>query len=253
MTLDGVPGNALARRWGVPHCRVLASVGSALDVVHELGQAGAPTGSVVVALEQTAGRGRDGRVWHSPRGGVWLGMLLRPAGGAAGGALGIVSIRAGMIVADVVDELTGAAEARLKWPNDVLVRDRKLAGVLCEGRWQGDALQWLAVGIGMNVANELPAPVRATGIALMELLPDVQPLDVLDRLVPALAHLGTPTGGLTEQECAAFGARDWLRDRPLRRPVAGLGAGVRADGALQVTAAGSGELAVVREGHVEPA
>ena len=94
MTLDGIPAAVLARRWSVPHCRLLASVGSTLDVVHDLGEAGAPAGSVVVALEQTAGRGRDGRTWFSPPGGVWLGMLLRPPGNPAGGSLGIASIRA---------------------------------------------------------------------------------------------------------------------------------------------------------------
>lgn len=249
LSFDRVPGPVLARRWSVPSCRLLASVGSVLDVVHDLGQAGAPAGSVVAAVEQTAGRGRDGRTWFSPPGGMWLGLLLRPPGPATGDALGIVSIRAGMIAADVVDEMIGAPEARLKWPNDVLLRDRKLAGVLCEGRWQGEALQWLAVGIGMNVANEVPAAVRATAIALMEVLPLVRPLDVMDRLVPSLARLGSPTGRLTEQECAAFTARDWLRDRPLRQPVEGRGAGLRSDGALLVAAAGG--IAVVREGHVE--
>ncbi|HJQ66730.1 MAG TPA: biotin--[acetyl-CoA-carboxylase] ligase [Gemmatimonadales bacterium] len=251
ITLDGVPASTLARRWGVPKCQVLTSVESALDVVHDWGEAGAPTGSVVVAVEQTAGRGRDGRSWSSPEGGAWFAVLLRPAGGVAGATLGIVSIRAGMLVADVVDELLGAPEARLKWPNDVLLRDRKLAGVLCEGRWQGDAVQWLAVGLGVNVANEIPAPLRATAITLREVLPEVRPLDVLDRLVPPLARLGAPTSRLTEPECTAFAARDWLRDRVLKSPVAGRGAGVRDDGALLVAVAS--EMAVVREGHVETA
>jgi BirA family transcriptional regulator, biotin operon repressor / biotin---[acetyl-CoA-carboxylase] ligase len=111
VTLDGIPGKALAGRWGVPQCRLLSSVGSALDVVHELGAAGAPAGSVVVTLEQTAGRGRDGRTWSSPVGGAWLGVLLRPVGPVVGG-LGIMSIRAGLIVADVVDEMIGTSEAR---------------------------------------------------------------------------------------------------------------------------------------------
>lgn len=250
MTLDGIPGKALAVRWCAPQARLLESVGSALDVVHELGAAGAPPGSVVVALEQTAGRGRDGRIWASPVGGAWLGVLLRP-GGAAGANLGIMSIRAGLIVADVVDELLGRPEARLKWPNDVLLRDRKLAGVLCEGRWQGDTLQWLAVGIGMNVANAIPAAIQGTAIALVEALPEVRPLDVLDRLVPPLAHLGNAAAALSEQECAAFAARDWLRDRVLRKPVEGRASGVRADGALLV--ATSERVAAVRDGHVEPA
>ena len=250
MTLDGLPAGALARRWRVPHCRLLSSVGSALDVVHELGAARAPAGSVVVALEQTAGRGRDGRTWFSPPGGVWLAMLLRPSGGTASGVLGAVSIRAGMITADVVDELIRAPETRLKWPNDVLLRDRKIAGVLCEARWHGDELQWLAAGIGVNVVNEFSPALRASAIALGEVLPGACLLDVLDRLVPPLARLGTSANQLTERECAAFAARDWLRDRTLRRPVAGRAAGLRPDGALLVQ--GVEGVTAVWEGHVDP-
>jgi BirA family biotin operon repressor/biotin-[acetyl-CoA-carboxylase] ligase len=206
---------------------------------------------VVVAEEQAAGRGRDGRRWHSPPGGVWLALLLRShgAGGPGGAALGVVSIRAGLVVADVVDQMLGMPAASLKWPNDVLVRDRKLCGILCEGRWQGDRLQWLGVGIGMNVTNEVPTSVRGGAIALGELAPGVRRIDVLDRLVPALRRLATPEARLTEAECAAFATRDWLRDRALRAPVAGRGAGLRPDGALLVaTAAGT---TAVREGHVE--
>jgi BirA family biotin operon repressor/biotin-[acetyl-CoA-carboxylase] ligase len=224
---------------------VAAQVTSTLDVAHALGGDGAPAGTVVVALEQTAGRGREGRVWQSPPGGAWVAVLLRPRTAA----LGIVSIRAGLVLADVVDDLLGAPVTRLKWPNDVLLEDRKLAGVLCEGRWQGDALQWLAVGVGVNVANDIPQPLRGTAIALAERLPHVRCIDLLDHLVPALPRLATDGSGLSESECAAYAARDWLRDRVLRRPVAGRAVGLRSDGALLVgTAAAS---TAVREGHVE--
>ncbi|MGH7607785.1 MAG: biotin--[acetyl-CoA-carboxylase] ligase, partial [Gemmatimonadales bacterium] len=138
IAIDGVPAGHLARRWGVPRCAVFGRIGSSLDAVHELGAAGAPSGTIVIAAEQTAGRGRDGRLWQSPPGGVWLGMLLRHAAPAAG----VLSLRMGLVVADVVDELLGADRARLKWPNDVLVGDRKVAGVLAEARWHGGAPQW---------------------------------------------------------------------------------------------------------------
>jgi len=246
-TLDGIPATALARRWGVPRCELAASLGSTLDRAHVLGAEGVPAGTVVLALEQTAGRGRDGRTWHSPPGGLWLALLLRPRAAP----LGIMSIRAGLVLADVVDELAGRPLARLKWPNDVLVDDRKLAGVLCEGRWQGERLQWLAVGLGVNVTNEIPPAVRDTAIALRDVVPRVRLLDVLDRLIPPLVLVGAHGETLTEQECAAFAARDWLRDRELRGPVPGRARGVRPDGALLVE--GDREVAVVREGHVETA
>ena len=245
VTLDGLPGAVLARRWGVPACRLAREVGSVLDTAHALAGEDAPGGTVVVADVQTAGRGRNGRTWYSPAGGIWLALLLRPH--TAG--LGVMAIRVGLVVADVVDELLGASLATIKWPNDVLLSDRKLAGVLCEGRWQGDTLQWLAVGIGMNVINEIPPELRGSAIALRDRLPGVRRLDVLDRLVPPLGRLGAGGERLSEAECDAFAARDWLRDRMLRAPAAGRAAGVRPDGALIVQ--GVESMLPVREGHVE--
>jgi BirA family biotin operon repressor/biotin-[acetyl-CoA-carboxylase] ligase len=245
LTFEGVPAAVLARRWRVPRVEVAEQTSSTLDMVHALATAGAPAGTVALAVEQTAGRGRDGRVWHSPPGGVWLGVLLRPSRAA----MAIASIRAGLVLADAVDEILGESHARLKWPNDILIDDRKLAGVLCEGRWQGDTLQWLAIGIGVNVANQIPASIVGSAVALAELVPGVRRLDVLDRLVPPLPGLLTHSIHLTQAECDAFAARDWLRDRVLVQPVAGRAAGVRPDGSLVVET--SVTATSVREGHIE--
>ena len=255
LELDGVPGHLLAKRWGVPQCGLFRQLGSTLDAIHELAGQGAAEGSVVLAEEQTAGRGRDGRTWHSPAGGVWLGMLFRPARAT----LGVVSIRAGLIVAEVVDEVVAGggsgratrSVAQLKWPNDVVIgaRGRKLAGVLCEGRWQGEAPQWLAVGIGINVQNPIPADVAERAVALSELRPEIRRLDVLDKLVPALRVLTAGGVALVEAECVAYASRDWLRGRQVRSPLFGRAAGIRPDGALLID---SGTApAAVREGHVE--
>lgn len=245
MTLDGVPAAELARRWGVPQCALFRSLDSALNAVHELGSQGAPAASLVIAEEQTAGRGRDGRTWHSPLGGVWLGLLLRPSRAE----LGVLSVRVGLAVADAVDGLLGRAETRLKWPNDVLLGERKLAGILCEGRWHGDAVQWVGLGVGVNVSNPIPREVARGAVALDEWLPAVRRLDLLDRLIPALAALGSSAPTLSERECAAFAARDWLLGRQLRAPAAGRAQGLRPDGALLVDL-GAGTIAL-REGHVE--
>ena len=254
MTLDDIPAAALARRWGVPQCGVFRTLSSSLDAIHDLGAQGAPTGTVVLAEEQTAGRGRDGRTWHSPAGGVWLGMLLRPAPPLP--ALGVLSLRVGLVLADVVEAVLGirptaisGPRAGLKWPNDVLISDRKVAGILCEGRWQGESLQWLGIGIGMNVVNEIPAELQGRAVALRELRPSVRRIDVLDQLVPALLRLTSHGAQLTQFECAAFARRDWLRGRQLRTPLAGRAAGIRPDGALLVdTGAGT---TMVQGGHVE--
>jgi len=247
VTLDDIPANLLARRWGVPQCGVFRTLSSSLDAIHDGAAQGAASGTVVLAEEQTAGRGRDGRTWRSPLGGVWLAMLLRPPVPV----LGMLSLRVGLVLADVVDDLVGrdAARTRLKWPNDVLLGDRKIAGILCEARWQGETPQWLAIGVGVNVANEIPAELAPRAIALRELLPDVRRIDVLDRLVPALVRLTAHGAQLTEFECTAFAQRDWLRGRQIRSPIPGRAVGIRPDGALLVdTGAGT---TMVREGHVE--
>jgi len=245
VTFDGVPASTLARRWGVPHAAVFHTLTSSLDVVHDLGMRGAPHGTAVLAEEQTAGRGRDGRTWRSPAGGVWLGLLLRPGHVE----LGALSIRAGLVVADAVDELLGAPAARLKWPNDVLLDDRKLAGVLCEMRWQGEAPEWLALGVGVNVCNEIPSEFAHRAVALQEFVPGLRRVDVLDRLVPALAAVATGRPTLTEAECHAFAERDWLRGRALRAPAAGRARGLAPDGALLVEL--GADTVAVREGHIE--
>jgi BirA family transcriptional regulator, biotin operon repressor / biotin---[acetyl-CoA-carboxylase] ligase len=245
LTLDGVPAEALARRWGVPQCELVGQLGSTLDVIHALGAQGAPAGATVIAEEQTAGRGRDGRTWHSPPGGVWVGMLLRPARLD----LAAVTIRAGLALADAVDALLTRAETRLKWPNDVLLGDRKLAGILGEARWQGGRVEWLALGVGVNVCNTIPPDVRRRAVALAEWLPAVRRLDLLDRLVPALASVTPGVATLSPAECQAFAARDWLAGRELRAPAAGRATGLAPDGALLIHS-DAGTLAV-REGHVE--
>jgi BirA family biotin operon repressor/biotin-[acetyl-CoA-carboxylase] ligase len=242
--IDDIPAAALARRWGIPQCGVFRTLPSTLDAIHDLGAQGAPGATVVLAEEQTAGRGRDGRAWRSPAGGVWLGMLLRPPLPTAG----VLSLRIGLVLADVVEAISGR-RAALKWPNDVLVDDRKVAGILCESRWQGDALQWLAVGIGINVANEMPAELKERAVSLRDFKAEIRRLDILDVLVPALTRLTTHDARLTEFECTAFARRDWLRGRHLRAPLAGRAAGIRPDGALLVDT-GSGTT-MVRDGHVE--
>ena len=123
---------------------------------------GAPEGSVLVAEAQTAGRGRMGRAWLSPPGaGLMFSVLLRP-GEVPPARRGWVPLLTGVAIASAVRDLTGL-DARLKWPNDVLVGDRKLAGILAEQ--SADAI---VVGAGINVSTrqaELPVET-ATSLAL---------------------------------------------------------------------------------------
>jgi BirA family biotin operon repressor/biotin-[acetyl-CoA-carboxylase] ligase len=129
--------------------------------------AGGPDGLAVVAHEQTGGRGRAGRAWaHAPGMGLALSLGLRLGPGPH--AAGVIPLAAGLAVAEALGGL-GAA-ARLKWPNDVLVDGRKVAGVLCEMRRlpAGDAV---VVGIGVNVrqrAADFPPELREAATSLAE-------------------------------------------------------------------------------------
>jgi BirA family biotin operon repressor/biotin-[acetyl-CoA-carboxylase] ligase len=200
-----------------------------MDITHELAREGAPAGTVVLADEQVAGRGRQGRVWHSPRGGgIWLGYLVRPVRATESGVL---SLRVGLAIADALASLD--VTARLKWPNDVVVEDRKLAGVLCEARWAADKLNWIAVGVGINVRGPVPEELSSQAIALSEVDPSITRLHVLEALVPRLHELGTEPA-LSETEREAFQRVDWLAGRRLREPVKGVASGVDSQGALLV-------------------
>ncbi len=229
MNYDGLAPADLAARLRAPGCLSLESVTSTMDIIHELAAEGAPAGTVVLADEQIAGRGRQGRQWHSPRGcGIWLGYLVRPSRATENSVL---SLRVGLAIAKTLDDL--GVQAQLKWPNDVLVRNRKLSGVLCEARWAADRLSWVAIGIGLNVTGPLPPDIASHAIALSEVDPDLSRVRVLERLVPRLHSLGeAPT--LADPEREDYARRDWLAGRALSEPAQGTARGVDAQGALLV-------------------
>jgi len=223
----------------------VARVGSTMDALHELAQAGAAAGTAVLAEEQGAGRGSRGRAWSSPRGGLWLSVLARPA--SAG--LEVLSLRAGLAVAELLDRLGAAGRVELKWPNDLMLDDRKVGGILCEARWQGGTLAWVVVGLGLNVTNAPPPELAGTATHLASVLPSLTPTGLAQPVVAVLRAVDAAAGPLTEVERARFAARDWLRGRPVSAPEAGTAAGIAADGALLVRRA-DGRTATVRAGTV---
>ncbi len=231
---DGATTAELSARLGVPRCVALDVTSSALDVAHALGEAGAPAGTLVLADRQTAGRGRQGRRWESPAGtGIWLTLLERTVDEAA---IGVLAIRVGLAAATVLDDFA-PEPVRLKWPNDLQVGGGKLAGVLCEARWQGARLGWVAIGIGINVSS-----AAHEGAAVLR--PGVTRLEVLDALVPALRDAAARRGELARGELDAYAARDAARGRRCAEPIEGVVAGVAPDGALMVaTADGTTRLA----------
>jgi BirA family biotin operon repressor/biotin-[acetyl-CoA-carboxylase] ligase len=192
------------------------------DRARALAVAGAPHGTLVTAGVQTAGRGRQGRTWTAPPGSsLLLSLVLCEVDP-------LLSLRAGLAVAD----LAGAA-ARVKWPNDVLLDGRKVAGILAEGRPQEG---WAVLGIGVNAAvepDELVAGAGTLGRARGEL--DA----VLEELLLALERrLGEPA----EACLAALRGRDALLDQPLSwAGGSGTGGGIDERGALRVRLDSGGE------------
>lgn len=226
MRYDGLDTEQLRRLTGAPDVSLHDSVASTQDVAHQLGAAGAPNGAIVLADEQTAGRGRAGRSWQSPPGsGIWLSMVLRPASPPAGGAL---AIRAGLAARKALNLATPALSAELKWPNDIVAAGRKLGGILCEARWSNERLSWVALGLGLNVLGPLPAGMDATAAAIVDLDPQATRLGILEQLVRRLAVLASAPAGLTAAERSAFLQALWMP--PGHDPVVGL----EPDGALLV-------------------
>jgi BirA family biotin operon repressor/biotin-[acetyl-CoA-carboxylase] ligase len=128
---------------------------------------GAPEGTVVIAECQTAGRGRLGRRWTSPAGkGLLFSVILRPALPMSDAHL--LTLVAATAAAEAIETHTGVA-VRIKWPNDLYVDDRKLGGILTEVSGEQDEIDWVIVGIGVNVNTEygeLPVPLRRTAASL---------------------------------------------------------------------------------------
>jgi BirA family transcriptional regulator, biotin operon repressor / biotin---[acetyl-CoA-carboxylase] ligase len=131
-------------RFGSPH-RHFRSVGSTNTIARALAAAGAPHGTVVTADEQTAGRGRQGRTWTAPPGAALLySAILRPLEPRHS----VLSLAVPLAVCEVAEQLRPDIECKVKWPNDVHLDGRKLAGILIEARPQDG---WAVLGIGLNL------------------------------------------------------------------------------------------------------
>lgn len=222
--LDGVEAPDLARRLAVSALHLYARVGSTMDVAHRLAAAGAPSGTLVIAEEQLAGRGRHGRTWVSRPGDCLTFTLIERPREASG--LEVLSLRLGLRAAATLDRWS-EAPVRVKWPNDLYAGESKLAGILVEARWQGPRVDWVAVGFGLNVRGA-PWPGAASLAAGSERV------EILGELLPALRAAGGAEGALTDAELRAFRGRDWVRGRALIAPAAGVAAGISARGALVI-------------------
>lgn len=159
---DGLEARILGRQ--IYHCLELESTNK---TARELAAEGEPEGSVVLAERQTSGRGRLGRVWCSPEGGVWLSVILRPS--LAPYKIQLITLMAAVAAVDATSCVTGIIPG-IKWPNDLLVNGKKLAGILTEVSAEIDRVNHLILGIGVN-ANVSPGyfgeELRETATSLL--------------------------------------------------------------------------------------
>jgi BirA family transcriptional regulator, biotin operon repressor / biotin---[acetyl-CoA-carboxylase] ligase len=175
------------RHFGRPF-RLFEQLGSTQDEAREQARAGAPHGTLVWALEQTAGRGRLDRPWVSHRSaGLWFSLVLRPGGNSSAAAL--LSLAAGVGVARALPA-SSTATVRLKWPNDVLLEGRKLAGILAEAETRDGRLSYVLLGVGLNLdpgPQGFPPSIATEAAALVEVVDP--PLDAVGLMASLLAEL----------------------------------------------------------------
>lgn len=229
-------------------------IGSTNDEAKQLAEAGAPEGLLVLAETQTAGRGRHGRRWLTPPGsGLALSLVLRPRLAARYAAR--VTMLAGVAVCEALEQVSGV-RAGLKWPNDVLINGRKAAGILVETGLSGERLDYLVLGIGLNV-SQAPPPEAVLYPATSVEAEAGQPVDRVALLRAILERLGRHYPDLapdSDRLHAAWLARLlWLGQRVVAQSADGdydgAMAGAAEDGALLIRLEG-GEVRRVVAGEV---
>lgn len=145
-------------RFGKP-VHAYQRLGSTMEQAQRLAREGAEEGTLVVAVEQTQGRGRQGRVWHSPPGGLYCSLILQPL--VPSPEVPQLSLVAGLAVTGAIREMTKLLPT-IRWPNDILIANRKVAGILVEGNFAV-----AVIGIGVNVTTDLKAlPDTGTSLAM---------------------------------------------------------------------------------------
>lgn len=227
--------------------------GSTNDRARELAIGGAPHGTVVVAEHQSAGRGRQGRTWSAPPGrALTLSVLVRPQQGR----MELLPLAVALAVCEACEAIAPVS-CQIKWPNDVWIDGRKVAGILIEARPREG---WAVLGIGLNVdtaEDELDAELRETATSLR--ISTGGPVDreaalsaLFDRLavwVDALVRPDLVTDAFRERD-ALYGQQiAWTQDS---RPMSGAARGIDDDGSLVVFTSGSEEVRLdAGEVHLE--
>jgi BirA family biotin operon repressor/biotin-[acetyl-CoA-carboxylase] ligase len=252
---EGEPVVRWAERWGVPLLEVHARLGSTNDRARSLARAGAPSFSVVIADEQTRGRGREGRRWLSPPGsGLWMTVVL--AGRSSVHAT--VPLLTGIAAARAIEDVCPDLRAEIEWPNDLVVAGRKVGGILCESWDNGARSRGVAVGTGINIlqsAADFPPELRdrAASLRAMGATSVSRPGlagALLARMRELLIPEPAPLEGALHRELTR---RDALMDRAvvLGSGATGTARGISSEGALLFEEP-AGAMREIRSGSVSP-
>jgi BirA family biotin operon repressor/biotin-[acetyl-CoA-carboxylase] ligase len=235
---DGLSPAELEAQLGVPRAIIFDSVSSTLDVAHAEAP-DSPSGTLILADAQLAGRGRQGKRWTSNPGvGIWMTLIERPRDPQS---LDVLALRCGLRAAAALEALA-PGRICLKWPNDLYCLDGKLAGILIETRWRGTTPEWVAIGFGLNVKSpDVPAA--------MGLRSDASRLDALSRLVPALRDAAAAVGPLSETELQQWSARDVAVGKRVSEPAVGTVEGITPGGEVRIREA-NGDVRAYRSGSL---
>ena len=208
---DSLAGSVFAGKVHFAH-----STGSTNSDAMAAGRAGAPHGSVFLADEQTAGRGRGNHAWHSNAGdGLYVSVLLRPQ--FRGERLALLPLAAGLAAAEAI-RCASHLDVDLRWPNDLLIGPRKTGGILAEGQMDGSGIAFSVVGIGINVHQRAFAADLATPATSLDLESGTR-VSRQELLIALLESLEREYRGLHDASAASSipmrvaAASSWVRGR----------------------------------------
>jgi len=216
------------------------SIDSTNERARQAALEGAPSGTLVTSEEQTAGRGRQGRPWHTPPGSaVAWSLLIRDSIEVPGS----LPLQVGVGVCEAVESL-GCADVRMKWPNDIWIGERKCSGILVEARPQDG---WAVIGVGVNISipdDGFPEDLRDRATSVGGGVTFEQTVEKLN------LHVGERLDAPVEETLAAFAARDLLKGRTVAWGEGeGIAAGIDRQGNLLVESP-AGCLSTLNAGEV---